>query len=333
MLMGDVCTRHCGFCAVTQGAVRPLDPEEPRHVAEAVRELGVRHAVVTSVNRDELPDGGAAHFAATIRAVRALNPGVTVEVLIPDFLGRRGGPRDRPRRGARGPEPQHRDGPAPLPARAARRGLRAVARAPLPRRGVARRAMRPRCGSRAGSWSGSGRRSTRCSRRCATSAGAGDRRADRRPVPAAAREEAPGGTLVDARRSSRRSRTKGGRWDSPSWSQAHSSARATTPALRSPGPDAGGERSRPALSGRCYSPSFPIASTGQESIASWHCASSSGVSACFDDVRVALLFLPAEVVRSRHPADVAVDALRVDVELPGRVVAVAVVLVRHGRGR
>jgi len=87
MLMGDVCTRHCGFCAVTQGVGRPLDPEEPRHVAEAVRELGVRHAVVTSVNRDELPDGGAAHFAATIRAVRTLNPGVTVEVLVPDFLG------------------------------------------------------------------------------------------------------------------------------------------------------------------------------------------------------------------------------------------------------
>lgn len=87
MLMGDVCTRHCGFCAVTQGAGRPLDPEEPRHVAEAVKELGVRHAVVTSVNRDELPDGGAAHFAATIREIRGLNAGVTVEVLVPDFLG------------------------------------------------------------------------------------------------------------------------------------------------------------------------------------------------------------------------------------------------------
>lgn len=87
MLMGDVCTRRCGFCAVTQGTGRPLDPEEPRHVAEAVRELGVRHAVITSVNRDELADGGATHFAATIREVRRLNPGVTVEVLVPDFLG------------------------------------------------------------------------------------------------------------------------------------------------------------------------------------------------------------------------------------------------------
>jgi lipoic acid synthetase len=87
MLMGDVCTRHCGFCAVEQGAGKPLDPEEPRHIAEAVQTLGIRHAVVTSVNRDELPDGGAAHFAATIRAIRALTPGVTIEVLIPDFLG------------------------------------------------------------------------------------------------------------------------------------------------------------------------------------------------------------------------------------------------------
>lgn len=87
MLLGDVCTRHCGFCAVAKGIGKPLDPEEPLHVAEAVRTLGVAHAVVTSVNRDELPDGGAAHFAATIRAIRLLNPDVTVEVLIPDFLG------------------------------------------------------------------------------------------------------------------------------------------------------------------------------------------------------------------------------------------------------
>ncbi|HEX7580788.1 MAG TPA: lipoyl synthase [Thermoanaerobaculia bacterium] len=87
MLMGDVCTRHCGFCAVTQGAAGPLDPEEPRRVAEAVVALGVRHAAVTSVNRDELPDGGAAHFAATIGEIRSLAPGVSVEVLIPDFLG------------------------------------------------------------------------------------------------------------------------------------------------------------------------------------------------------------------------------------------------------
>jgi lipoic acid synthetase len=87
LLMGDVCTRRCGFCAVTQGTGRPLDAGEPRRVAEAVAALGLKHAVVTSVNRDELPDGGAAHFAATIREIRTLVPGVTIEVLIPDFLG------------------------------------------------------------------------------------------------------------------------------------------------------------------------------------------------------------------------------------------------------
>jgi len=87
MLLGDVCTRHCGFCAVGKGKPGALDPGEPERVAEAARELGLSHAVVTSVNRDDLPDGGAAHFAATIRAIRLRNPGATVEVLIPDFQG------------------------------------------------------------------------------------------------------------------------------------------------------------------------------------------------------------------------------------------------------
>ncbi|MBX7220435.1 MAG: lipoyl synthase [Blastocatellia bacterium] len=87
MLLGDICTRHCGFCAVTKGKPRLVDPEEPRHVAEAVKKLGLQHAVVTSVNRDELPDGGAHQFAATIREIRRLVPGCKVEVLIPDFQG------------------------------------------------------------------------------------------------------------------------------------------------------------------------------------------------------------------------------------------------------
>ena len=87
MLMGDVCTRHCGFCAVGKGRPGALDPDEPERVAEAAAELSLSHAVVTSVNRDDLPDGGAAHFAATIRAIRRRNPGCTVEVLIPDFRG------------------------------------------------------------------------------------------------------------------------------------------------------------------------------------------------------------------------------------------------------
>ena len=87
MILGDVCTRHCGFCAVGKGKPLALDPDEPMHVGQAVRRLGVRHAVVTSVNRDELPDGGSTHFAETIRWIRRLNPGTRVEVLIPDFCG------------------------------------------------------------------------------------------------------------------------------------------------------------------------------------------------------------------------------------------------------
>lgn len=87
MLGGDICTRHCGFCAVGKGAPGALDSEEPRHVAEAVQHLNLAHTVITSVNRDDLADGGAAHWAATIREVRALNPECKVEVLIPDFNG------------------------------------------------------------------------------------------------------------------------------------------------------------------------------------------------------------------------------------------------------
>jgi lipoic acid synthetase len=89
MLMGDICTRHCGFCAVGKGKPGLLDPEEPERVAEAAAELSLSHAVVTSVNRDDLPDGGASHFAATIRAIRRRKPDCTVEVLIPDFCGSR----------------------------------------------------------------------------------------------------------------------------------------------------------------------------------------------------------------------------------------------------
>jgi lipoic acid synthetase len=87
MLGGEICTRHCGFCAVGKGAPTALDPEEPRHVAEAVKHLNLAHTVITSVNRDDLADGGAAHWADTIREVRALNPECKVEVLIPDFNG------------------------------------------------------------------------------------------------------------------------------------------------------------------------------------------------------------------------------------------------------
>lgn len=87
MLGGDICTRHCGFCAVGKGVPGSLDTDEPRHVAEAVRQLNLAHSVITSVNRDDLPDGGAAHWAQTVREVRFLNPECKIEVLIPDFNG------------------------------------------------------------------------------------------------------------------------------------------------------------------------------------------------------------------------------------------------------
>jgi lipoic acid synthetase len=87
MLLGDTCTRNCAFCAVAHGRPLTVDPHEPGRVAEAVERLGLRHVVVTSVNRDDLPDGGASHFAATAHAIRARLPTCRVEVLVPDFQG------------------------------------------------------------------------------------------------------------------------------------------------------------------------------------------------------------------------------------------------------
>ena len=88
MLLGDTCTRNCGFCAVAHGRPLAVDPEEPIRVASAVARLGLQHVVVTSVDRDDLPDGGAGHFAATARAIREAVPACRVEVLVPDFKGR-----------------------------------------------------------------------------------------------------------------------------------------------------------------------------------------------------------------------------------------------------
>lgn len=85
LILGDACTRNCRFCDVKTGRPGPLDPEEPEHVAQAVQAMDLKHAVITSVDRDDLPDGGAAAFAAVVRRIRALQPGCTVEVLIPDF--------------------------------------------------------------------------------------------------------------------------------------------------------------------------------------------------------------------------------------------------------
>ena len=87
MILGDVCTRGCRFCAAAKGAPQTVDPEEPERVALAAEQLGLKHIVVTSVTRDDLPDGGGAHFARTTEALKARLPYCTVEVLIPDFQG------------------------------------------------------------------------------------------------------------------------------------------------------------------------------------------------------------------------------------------------------
>src|SRR5688572_19187370 len=90
MIMGEICTRACAFCNVRTGLPTALDPLEPEHVAVAVEKLGLEHVVITSVDRDDLPDGGAEHFAQTIRAIRARTPATTIEVLTPDFLRKDG---------------------------------------------------------------------------------------------------------------------------------------------------------------------------------------------------------------------------------------------------
>jgi len=90
MIMGETCTRACGFCNVATGKPGPLDPTEPERVAAAVAKMGLKHVVITSVDRDDLADGGAAHFAAVVRAIRLAAPGATIEILTPDFLRKAG---------------------------------------------------------------------------------------------------------------------------------------------------------------------------------------------------------------------------------------------------
>ena len=88
MILGEICTRSCKFCATRTGKPLPLDPDEPFKLAESVKLMGLKHAVITSVDRDDLKDGGANHWALTIREVKKVNPGITIEVLIPDFDNR-----------------------------------------------------------------------------------------------------------------------------------------------------------------------------------------------------------------------------------------------------
>ncbi|ADC72457.1 lipoic acid synthetase [Thioalkalivibrio sp. K90mix] len=88
MIMGDICTRRCPFCDVAHGRPEALDPDEPRHLAETIQALGLKYVVITSVDRDDLRDGGAGHFVDCIREVRTLNPTTKIEILVPDFRGR-----------------------------------------------------------------------------------------------------------------------------------------------------------------------------------------------------------------------------------------------------
>ena len=134
MILGNICTRACGFCAVPSGKpAAPPDEQEPERVAEAVERMGLRYAVVTSVNRDDQPDGGAAIFARTIAEIRGRIPDCKVEVLIPDFRGRLAGARNRDCRAPGCSEPQHGNGSAAVSRSAQGRDLRAVARASAPR--------------------------------------------------------------------------------------------------------------------------------------------------------------------------------------------------------
>lgn len=90
IIMGDVCTRGCKFCNIKKGIPGPLDTDEPLRIAEATRDMGLKHVVITSVTRDDIPDGGAGHFVQVIEEIRKLSPSTTIEVLTPDFKGKRG---------------------------------------------------------------------------------------------------------------------------------------------------------------------------------------------------------------------------------------------------
>ena len=145
MLMGDVCTRNCPYCAVDarQGAPARSRRAAPRRGGR--RAAGPAHVVVTSVDRDDLPDGGAAHFAATARAIKALHPATRVEVLVPDFQGSHRQRRRRGPRAGRYLQPQHRDRAEPLQNRASGRTLSALARRAATRQGHRARTAHATC--------------------------------------------------------------------------------------------------------------------------------------------------------------------------------------------
>ena len=220
MILGEVCTRACGFCAVKTGLPgRPPDPDEPRRVADAVARMGLRHAVVTSVNRDDQPDGGAGIFAATIRESARPSAGLRGRGAHPRLQGALGRPAGRAGRAPRHPQPQRRDRAAPLPPSAVGRQLPALARAAeavegrgapdeerchgRPRRGMGRdRGDDPGCpllrdptSSRSGSICAP--RSSTC-RSCATTPPGSSRRCAGSPSPSASTTSSPGRSYAPA---------------------------------------------------------------------------------------------------------------------------------------
>ena len=144
MILGDVCTRACSYCAVAHGRPADVDTAEPVRVADAIRTLDLSYVVITSVDRDDLKDGGASIFAETIRETRARLPHCRIEVLIPDFQGNEAALQRGARRAARRAEPQHRDGAAAVSHGAIGRTLRAHAGTARSRRAATRRTSRPR---------------------------------------------------------------------------------------------------------------------------------------------------------------------------------------------
>jgi lipoic acid synthetase len=129
MIMGDKCTRRCPFCDVGHGRPDPLDADEPKNLARTIAALKLKYVVITSVDRDDLRDGGAAHFVECIRETRAQSPDTRIEILTPDFRGRLDRALDPERRTARRDEPQPRNGAAPVQGSAPGFGLRAFAEA------------------------------------------------------------------------------------------------------------------------------------------------------------------------------------------------------------
>ena len=144
MILGDVCTRACAYCAVAHGRPGEVDTGEPMRVAEAIHTLNLSYVVVTSVDRDDLPDGGASIFAATIRETRARLPQCRIEVLIPDFQGDEAGTARRARRPARHAQSQHRDRAAAVQDGALGRPVRADAGAARSLAPLCARTFRPR---------------------------------------------------------------------------------------------------------------------------------------------------------------------------------------------